>query len=532
MEYGFFRERCGKCMYGSGEGGCSMTQERYRELYDNDTLGNLPCRGRGISPEIAAPQYGTGKEAATGAEVVVTGFADYRQYKAELDREMKRAAQSFVKIGFLLRVAEDTDILKESGYRNVTEFAAAEYGLEKSQVSRFININIRFSEGGYSDHLQERYEKFGYAKLAIMLLLPEEVNAELPDSLSKADIQAVAEEVKAEAAISDIELAIERAEVAPVQPEGQEAGLCRQAAARLCREQQELFGRLWYGKDSLECMQEILAPAGENVFMVRIPGTGRLMVTVWDRETSVTVVRTGDKEKCSTEEFVTEIWKICNKGLTPEEAFRKEFGEEMEKPAADPSGETLRPAAAGGKKEPRQRKTPKVTKARTPGATSTEETPAAAVKEPEDPAGEEQLPGQMEVYDYPEMIPEEMKEESHGTEEREAAGGEKPATDGGMGSCAGADDGGQEPGLRENDEVPETAEDDGCAEDHGIAGMTEESAWEGAKTALYALRVRFEKNRGMEETVDLGEIRTMYGHSIDLAVALEKIMKIRSRKNE
>lgn len=464
------------------------------------------------------------KENTAGTEVVVSGFTDYRQYKKELDGELTRAAQSFVRIGFLLRVAEDTDILRGSGYRNVAEFAAAEYGLDKSQVSRFVNINIQFSENGYSDHLQERYAGFGYAKLAIMLSLPEEINAELPDSLSKADIQAVAEEVKAEAGISDIELAIEKAEVAPVQPEGPETALLYRAAAQLCKEQQDLFRKLWKEQESLENMQEVLAPMGENVFMVRIPGTGRLMITVREKETSVTVVRTGDKERCSTEEFVAKIWSICIKGTTPEDAFRMEFGEEMEKPAAAPSGQDPQPAATVEKKDPKQRKVSKVTKARIPKpepAAVIEETPAAAV--------EEQLPGQMEVYDFPEIIPEEMKEGSHGAEEREAAGGENPAADGEMGSGTGAADGGRKPAAGEHDEIPGTSEDDGCEED---LGDTEEDEWEKVRTALYALKARFESISGIEETADIERVQMMYRKSIDLAAALEKIMMIRSREDE
>lgn len=458
------------------------------------------------------------KEGTAGTEVVVSGFTDYRQYKAELDGELTRAAQSFVRIGYLLRVAEDTDILKESGYRNVTEFAAAEYSLDKSQVSRFININIQFSENGYSDHLQERYERFGYAKLAIMLSLPEAINAELPGSLSKADIQAVAEEVRAEAGISDIELAIEKAEVAPVQQEGQEAPLLYRAAAQLCRERQDLFRKLWMEKESHENMQEILAPLGEAVFMVRIPGTGRLMITVRDQEAGITVVRTGKKEHWSTEAFTAEIWNICRKGDTPEEAFLTEFGEEMEKPAVAPSGKDPQPAAAVEEK-PKQRKISRVTKARVskpePAAVM-EETPAAAVGE--------QLPGQMEVYDYPEMIPEEMKEESHGAEEKEAAGGEDPA-DGEMDPATDTAAGGGQDDIPQHHEVTGTSEDDGCAEDPET-----DEAWMEARRKEEKLRQYFAV--WDEHNIPSDILQSMYRTAIDMAAAIETVMMRRSGNHE
>ena len=103
-------------------------------------------------------------------------YGSYQEYKEAVDTELQKSAEGFVRIGYLLKVARDTDILKESGYGSVNEFAEAEYSLDKSQVSRFIRINDEYSEGGYSDRLQTKYRNFGYAKLAIMLTLPAAVN--------------------------------------------------------------------------------------------------------------------------------------------------------------------------------------------------------------------------------------------------------------------------------------------------------------------------------------------------------------------
>lgn len=77
-------------------------------------------------------------------------YGSYQEYKAAVDTELQRSAESFVRIGYLLKVARDTDILSGSGYGSVNEFADAEYNLDKSQVSRFIRINDEYSEGGYS----------------------------------------------------------------------------------------------------------------------------------------------------------------------------------------------------------------------------------------------------------------------------------------------------------------------------------------------------------------------------------------------
>ena len=83
----------------------------------------------------------------------ITYQKTYKEYKADLDAELLRSAESFVRIGYLLKVARDTNILAESGYKTVAEFAEAEYSLNKTQVSRFISINDKFSENGYSERL-------------------------------------------------------------------------------------------------------------------------------------------------------------------------------------------------------------------------------------------------------------------------------------------------------------------------------------------------------------------------------------------
>ena len=40
-------------------------------------------------------------------------YLNYRDYKVALDHELERTAEGFVRIGYLLRMAEDTNILEE-----------------------------------------------------------------------------------------------------------------------------------------------------------------------------------------------------------------------------------------------------------------------------------------------------------------------------------------------------------------------------------------------------------------------------------
>ena len=99
----------------------------------------------------------------------------YKEFKAATDREVLNQAEGFVRLGYLLRKARDTEILRDSGYPTVVAFAEGEYGLTETYVSRYIAINKRYSKDGYSPYLQERFQGYGMAKLAEMLTLSDEV---------------------------------------------------------------------------------------------------------------------------------------------------------------------------------------------------------------------------------------------------------------------------------------------------------------------------------------------------------------------
>lgn len=121
----------------------------------------------------------------------LTEIKGFQAFQEAMDHEIKEASEGFVRIGYLLKVARDTDILHESGFKSVAEFASSRYGLAADIVSRYIAINDRFSEGGYSDRLADRYQAYGMTKLAEMLTLPDEVEAviELYDTKEPERIQ-------------------------------------------------------------------------------------------------------------------------------------------------------------------------------------------------------------------------------------------------------------------------------------------------------------------------------------------------------
>lgn len=232
-------------------------------------------------------------EGIRNTENTVIIYTDYKEYKAELDAELEKSAESFIRIGYLLKVARDTGILKESGYGNVNEFAQKEYGLDKTQVSRFIRINDRFSQDGYAETLKEEYKGFGYAKLAIMLQLPDSLNEELSPAYSKIEIQTIKEEYDAEEKISDIEVMMEKKD--EVQQSLDDT--LKKVVYQIGKEDSDLYVTLWESmikKEGEKKFIEHLAPSGTKTYSVRIPGTGRMMLMMKEAEEEVKLINVRD----------------------------------------------------------------------------------------------------------------------------------------------------------------------------------------------------------------------------------------------
>ena len=318
-------------------------------------------------------------------EEIISYEERYRKYKQELDGAFTQAAEKFVLIGYLLREAAETDILRSSGYKNMEEFAYAEYGVDASQANRFININRRFSEGGNSKQLKQQYRGIGSSKLAVMLTIPDEINEVLPKTLTKDELLEIQAEVKEEKKVSDIEVEIERAEAAAVTdkpmlpPEG--SPLYRNLW-QLGKEQEELFRKLWeicnkgqYPRSA--SIMDALIPQGDAVYTVRIPGERRTQIIINSDGATVINLKTLERSKYIPQDICYEVEELLNGGSSPEERYRELYGEDMtpEEPEVAP----VQPDETPKEKKPEKRKESRVTKANT----EPKKKPKEAEKKPE-----------------------------------------------------------------------------------------------------------------------------------------------------
>lgn len=492
--------------------------------------GTYMCNDKEDAIKMFQETYGL--EEAKGTEVLA--FARYQDLERAADRTAVKIKEGFMEMGYILKVARDTDILDGSGYAGHEEFAEKRYGLDKGTVSRYIRIVERFSVGGNSHVLQDGYRNIGFAKLSLMLHMPDAIAEEITESYSKQEVQAIKEEIDAEHAVSDIEVAIEAAQAPEPEREG---SLLERAVRQLGREQPALYHKLHDvytigGIAAGNMVMDVLAPQGDAVYMVRVPGTGRLMLSLSGDAASVTNVRSCEKERCSAEDVQAAVASIMHPGPV-KGSWQQEYGEPME-PLAEAGPGLATDGRGTGEALPQKRKESKVVKAVPPKATEKGHgagRPTKVTADEAHPEPEEQLPGQMKVADYPEAIPDARFEEIVEAPPAEAAvelDGEVERLDASdvdeaamaiAGRAAGAVDAATYRDASEHGEDEEAAVD---------AALRREELRMGIRKHMDRLQKYFTIWDGRPMPIEY--LEKAYQNAIDLAADLERLLDMREKE--
>ena len=289
--------------------------------------------------------------------------SNYTSFKHELDTELNKAADGFVKIGYLLKVARDTDVLKDSGYNTVAEFAQAEYGLTKDTVSRYININDRFSEDGYSPVLANRFHNYGLAKLQEMLTLPDNIVEAIPEDISKEDIRTIKKEYAEEQQISDIEVAIEAAESNEVKTDSDNDILDELVKQYFHDNADDYMScAMLEDKSKVEAYRDILSPTGSKVIIGRIPGKGKYIATLKDIDSKIIISNMrdpSDKQEHTWDDLIDAITVLTlvtdgSNEQTVKETWQEIYGEPY--PVKEPKNTQTHTDAKSKKTEEKPKK--------------------------------------------------------------------------------------------------------------------------------------------------------------------------------
>ena len=100
-------------------------------------------------------------------------FTNLNEVKVAIKAELECLAEGCITLGYLFKQTRDKELYKEDGYESILEFAKAEFNLGKSSVYSYMSINDKFSVEGNSLEIDEKFREFGSSKLAEMLTLTD-----------------------------------------------------------------------------------------------------------------------------------------------------------------------------------------------------------------------------------------------------------------------------------------------------------------------------------------------------------------------
>lgn len=80
--------------------------------------------------------------------------------------------ETFIAAGYYLKVMSND--LESHGYATIWECAESELGMKKSEASRAMSMNSKYSVDGNTPYLQDRYKQYNKSQLQEMLKLTEE----------------------------------------------------------------------------------------------------------------------------------------------------------------------------------------------------------------------------------------------------------------------------------------------------------------------------------------------------------------------
>lgn len=113
-------------------------------------------------------------ESEKNTEIVWYQNVSYEE-KIELAKEkLTNMVGSFVEAGYWIRSIWEDEECGKHGYATIWDMAEAEFGLKKSEASRAINMNKKYSVGGNSPIILDKYSFYSKSQLQEMLTIKNE----------------------------------------------------------------------------------------------------------------------------------------------------------------------------------------------------------------------------------------------------------------------------------------------------------------------------------------------------------------------
>lgn len=123
---------------------------------------------------------------------------DYDTTKRIIQADLANMQRSFIDIGCQLMQVRDRELYKDGGYDSVWAFAEQEFGIQRSTASRWMKMCQKFSVDGSSPVLKDEYKDFGKSQLQEMLYLEDEQLEEVTPGMTVKEIRELRKPEKVE----------------------------------------------------------------------------------------------------------------------------------------------------------------------------------------------------------------------------------------------------------------------------------------------------------------------------------------------
>ena len=292
---------------------------------------------------------------------------DLQGVEVAMRKELEHIAEGYIVVGYLLKKTRDEELFREKGYVDVFDFAKQTFNISRTWAVRFMQINDTYSIDGNSPEIQEKYRGYGSSKLSEMLTLPEEIREEVPKSATVKEIREAKEIIRETEDRYSPQMSL-----CDVAPENTEAGAnfdgeekwiktlvheFFKGEGKPCFEKMDRWLRSDEAADAGKIEQEVMAIVAPTKFrMFRMRKANALF-----GETTIKIMPYNGQGESETHSYL-DFAKTFEKMFYPDgitgkdsEAYEAVYGE--------------------------------------------------TIRDQEETVTEEQIPGQMEVKDYPELMP-------------------------------------------------------------------------------------------------------------------------------
>lgn len=115
----------------------------------------------------------------------------YQECKSIIKERLASMSRDFIAVGYYLKYIRDKKLYEEDKYASVWEFAESNYGVKMSTASRWMAMNDKFSQGGNTPFLDDRYRDFGKSQLQEMLYLTDDQMEQAKPNMPAKEIRAI-----------------------------------------------------------------------------------------------------------------------------------------------------------------------------------------------------------------------------------------------------------------------------------------------------------------------------------------------------